>query len=188
MAADGSGKAPISRFHLRTNKTGVITTGNAAKASGDNFATAGRLSLFSATGTTLRVIYNTDASGTSSTGTPIVTLPTNAEAGKPGDFVTLHIVVTIDGTGTCPVCKGVGTKGDADCASCTDGKANTLEYYVNDGTTPVVTVINPAPMNYWTYFWTGSKWQGNFNGECGTYSGYLKSFVITNGNITDYFK
>ena len=188
MAADGSGKAPISRFHLRTNKTGVITTGNAAAASGDKFVTAGRLSLFSASGTTLRVIYNTAASSTTSTGTPIVTLPTNAEEGKPGDFVTIHIVVTIDGTGTCPVCKGVGTKDDADCASCTDGKANTLEYYVNDGTTPVVTVINPAPMNFWTYFWTGSKWQGSFNGECGNNSGYLKSFVITKGNITEYFK
>lgn len=188
MAADGSGTAPISRFHLRTGKNLTVTTANAEKASGDNFQTAGRLSLFSASGTTLRVIYKTDASNTTGTGTPIVTLPTNAEAGKPGDFVTIHIVVTIDGTGTCPVCKGVGTNGDADCASCTDGKANTLEYYVNDGTTPVVTVINPVPMNYWTYFWTGSKWQGYFNGECGGNSGYLKSFVITKGNITDYFK
>ncbi len=188
MAADGNGKAPFSRFHLRTNKNLTIVTTNAAQASADGFATAGRLSLLSASGTTLRVVYNTAASGTTSTGTKIVTLPTNAESGKPGDFVTVHIVITIDGTGTCPVCKGVGTVSDADCASCTDGKANTIEYYVNDSTTPVVTTINPVPMNYWTYFKNGNSWRGYFNGEPGTDSGYLKTFVITNGNITDYFK
>ena len=188
MAADGNGKAPISRFHLRTNKNKTIDTGNAATASADNFATAGRLSLFQASGTTLRVVYNNAASGTTSTGNIIVTLPTVADEGKPADFVTIHMVITIDGTGTCPMCKGAGTVSDADCASCVDGNANTIEYYVNDDTTPVTTVINPVPMNYWTYFKNGTAWRGYFNGEPGSYSGYLKSFVVTKGNITEYFK
>ena len=188
MAADGNGKAPISRFHLRTVKNTTITTANAATASADNFATAGRLSLFSASGTDLRVVYNNAASGTTSTGNKIVTLPTVADEGKPADFVTIHIVITIDGTGTCPICKGAGTVSDADCASCVDGNANTIEYYVNDDTTPVTTVINPVPMNYWTYFKNGTSWRGYFNGEPGSNSGYLKSFVVTKGNITEYFK
>lgn len=186
MAADGDTASIISRWHLRNGGTGVITTANASTYDGSN-SNPGRLSLFQANGTTLKTIYNPAADNTvkanQSSAKAIASLP-KGESGKPGDFVTIHIVMDISGTDTCPVCKGAGTVSDAACTSCGgDGMANTIKYYVGESTSPVAIFVNPAPMAFFKDI--GS---GNMNGESGTSYGYLKTFVVTNGNITDYFK
>jgi len=186
MAADGDTASIISRWHLRKGGTGSINTTNASTYDGSS-SKPGRLHLFQASGTTIKTIYKPAAdntiSATSGSAKPIVTLP-KGESGSPGEFITIHIVMDISGTDTCPVCKGAGTVSDAACTSCGgDGMANTTKYYVGESTSPVAIVVNPAPMAFFK-----DIGNGYMNGESGTSVGYLKSFVVTNGNITEYFK
>ncbi len=185
-AAENTGSI-ISNWHIRCGKNATITTKNAATAAADStpFATtAGRLSFLQANGTALKVKYNAAAdntvSATSGGTTTIASLPKGTN-GEPGEFITIHVVMDLSGTDTCPVCKGAG----ADCTSCGgDGQANTIKYYVGESTSPVSTCINPAPMLYFTMLNSNAY----LNGENGSSYGYLKAFTVTNGNITDYFK
>ena len=187
MAADGDTAGIISRWHLRKGGTGSINTTNASTYDGTS-SKPGRLHLFQAYGTTIKTIYKPAAdntvSATSGSAKPIVTLP-KGESGKPGEFVTFHVVIDLSGTETCPGCNGSGLGSDNKaCAACGgDGLANTIKYYVGESTSPVAIVANPAPMAFFKDI--GS---GYMNGESGTSIGYLKAFTVTNGNITDYFK
>ena len=152
LAADGDGNAPISRFHFRRGGTGVITSSAPWEAYDKN--KPGRVTILTAQGNTFSTYYNEDASKNSNDNL-VVSDISGVEAGQPGTFVTIHIVV--------------------------DVKAMTMTYYVGDNATPLYTVN--MPIKNIDYF-NGCS----FNGEPGSNTGYLKTLVVTNGNITDYFK
>lgn len=179
LATDSTTARPFNQFHIRTINGTVMTTAREG----------GRLTLFTTNGNTIKTSYKVAADNTinyAHASQNIVTLPLSSEAGTPGEFVTIHVVITIDGSGKCPVCNGTGTASDKACASCVgDGKANTLEYYVGDSPVCVASTINPAPISFWQYI---VKTGGFFNGENGTNAGYMKSFIVSSGNITDNFK
>lgn len=152
LAADGDGKAPISRFHLRRGGAKIIMS----SAPWEEYSSGvpGRLTLLNAQGNTFSSYYNEDASKNSNVNL-VVSDISGVEAGQPGTFVTIHIVVDVE--------------------------AMTMTYYVGDDATPVHTVAMPIAN---IDFFNGCS----FNGEPGNNTGYLKTLVVTKGNITDYFK
>lgn len=117
-----------------------------------------------------------------------VLLATSSVSGEgPGSFVTVHIVFDFTNEAACPVCGGdgkSGTKNDTDCTACgKDGKCNTMTYYVGESTAPVATVVCPVSDT----FFTAGSFDASGTAVAGTVS-YMKSMVVTKGNITDYFK
>ena len=98
-----------------------------------------------------------------------------------GTFVTVHVVFDFSGNADCPTCKNDATA-KTTCGVCNKtGKTYTVSYYVGNSTVPVqVHKSNVSP----------SFMQAAYIEHMGLENAksYFKAAVVTQGNITNYFK
>lgn len=184
LAGDGDNSDTLGHISIRVNGTSVLTAGPNGKKTG------GRLQILrGVTDGKICAAYNVGGTAAGDNNIVVATSSTaGVEAGKPGSFVTIHVVFDLSETHTCPACNA--GSGMATCASCGGkGKAPVMLYYAGNSTVPVATTVcplNAAEFKAALALGTSKTRMDSDAGGTGTH--YLKAMVVTNGNITEYFK